>query len=350
MSSLDGTLFVFASNRQGLPLTAFRTGTQHKRCVVVWGGLGDAFFSLKSVTSLSTDLAQLTPGWSVVQPHFSSFYQAYSPANLDTDIEELELLLHYLGTSQQVTECVLYVFNTAVQDVVAYFARGARNLAMVSRVIFQFAVDAQPSDGALAEIANKMCDQGLGSSPLPVPSGTLPIAANRYVALSKDGTVLGGQDMFYHPVIELMRVANRGTLEDDAEVISTLQSKVQTFTSAIEVPILFVMCLVASYVPHPDTRLRVTDRLQMLCRSDITTKFLEYACDEHMGYLKGIERDVNASITTFLINEDRKRQERNEDARNSVIAAEKRKRSNLSAGKGGLSAIKRSPSQPSVAI
>lgn len=92
---LQGLLFRYGPAPANV---AFMTA-QHKRHVVIIGGLTDGLLACKWVPPLAQRLDHA--GWSVVQPLLSSSYAGWGLGSLNTDAQELHALAQHLKSEHK---------------------------------------------------------------------------------------------------------------------------------------------------------------------------------------------------------------------------------------------------------
>lgn len=195
---MEGLLFKYGPNACH---TAFLSARQHRRHVIVLGGLTDGLLPTAYVPALAARCDQ--QGWAMVQALLSSSYLQFGLSSLDRDAEEVHKLACCLQREHGSTGIVLVGHSTGCQDGVRYaqrFRRGAGAPPLLG-VVLQAPVSDREYFGTLpgaAEAlarAEAMLTEGRGEEIACRHDdfGGAPLTARRFHSLVGRG---GDDDMF----------------------------------------------------------------------------------------------------------------------------------------------------------
>jgi triacylglycerol esterase/lipase EstA (alpha/beta hydrolase family) len=185
----SGQLFTYDKDSR---LTAFETGpTESTETVVFIGGLGDGYNAVPFLPPLAKQLQELN--MSLIQVQLSSSNQGYGTSNLQTDSEELDLLVTHLKEKRGKTKIVFLGHSTGCQDCYWHNKYG-KTSQYIAGYILQAPVsdrehfkDNLPHFEQTLQLAIQYRQEGKGKELLPRKSFDAPITADRFFSFCTKG-------------------------------------------------------------------------------------------------------------------------------------------------------------------
>ena len=204
-ASLRGDLTVYKNDPTLVMFTSGPEVCDSEGTAVFIGGLTDGPMSLSYIPKLAATLEE--KNWRLCQPTLSSSYLGFGVSDLDTDVQELDLVVDRIlagasggdkrndGKDGKKHAVALVGHSTGCQDIVRFLKRG-RHRADVSAVVLQAPVSdreamcmehGEEAIAAANASARGMCASGDGDGLMPRSTpGTFgaPVTAARYASLS----------------------------------------------------------------------------------------------------------------------------------------------------------------------
>ncbi len=277
--ALDGTLFTYFRD-DFVNRVAFRSGSpNHKRHVVLIGGLGDGLLP----TPYTLELAQALDarGWGLVQGLLSASYTGFGHSSLATDAEELGHLLGFLEDQLGSEAIGLVGHSTGCQDNVVYARDGARQSKLRFLVLQapvsdrEHMLSASEKAPLYVAMAKALMAEGKGEEMLPREAMWAPITARRFLDLA---TKEGADDLFSSDLTDEELRARLGHLH---------------------VPTLFLFSGADEYVPSYVNVPSLGKRFVAACRDTCPLpKAVIVEGAKHSG--KGHEAQIVKEIVTFV--------------------------------------------------
>ncbi len=203
-ASLRGELTVYKNDPTLVMFTSGPEVSDSEGTAVFIGGLTDGPMSLSYLPALAAALEEKR--WRLCQPTLSSAYLGFGVSDLDTDAEELDLVVdRILASASAIGEgdertpkkhaVALVGHSTGCQDIV-HFLRQGRRRADIAAAVLQAPVSdreamcmefGEEAIAAANAAAREMCAKGGGINLMPRSTpGTFgaPVSAARYASLS----------------------------------------------------------------------------------------------------------------------------------------------------------------------
>jgi len=310
LKPVAGQLFQFG-NDPARQLSVFMTGTKQRAMVVV-GGVIDGFFSLHSMRLLVTELEAC--GWTAVQPQLASSHTGYGARTHVGDAEDLQDLIRLLEKDFEMNEITLFAWSSGVQ-VALEFLTNCEDTDIITRVILQGVVT-DPSDPIFSPegeakrqaLVDEYMASGRRDAIVPEEVYDIPMTAARL----STGGLPSLQEAVWQPA----------TSEDHERLKKNL--------AALTMPTMLMIATGTEYLPSQ----AVKDKVRLLVSTcaatpEIEVNFFEAAGDERRRMLRGSEAEHSTAITFFLRECDRRREEREEAARQHAAEEMRRSRSIL---------------------
>jgi pimeloyl-ACP methyl ester carboxylesterase len=310
LQPVAGQLFTYG-NDPSRQLSVFMTGSQ-QRAVVVVGGVVDTFFALHSMRLLVKELEAC--GWSAVQPQLASSHTGFGARTHVGDAEDLQDLMLLLEKELQMNEITLFAWSSGVQVALEYLG-AAEDTDIVTRVILQGVVT-DPKDEVFSEetaekrkaLVDEYMSSGRRDSIVPESLYDIPLTAARH----STGGLPSLQEAVWNPAVA-------GNVEQLKQNLGN-----------ITVPVMFMIATGTEYMPTKEQ----VDAVKMTIAAcaatpEIEVNVFEAAGDERRRMLRGSEAEHSTAITFFLKECDRRRDEREEAARQHAAEEMRRSRSIL---------------------
>jgi hypothetical protein len=307
---VNGSMITFGDD-PSRQMLVFMTGEQ-KRAFVVVGCQASAFFAHHSMRLLVSELA--TARWSTAQTQLASNMVGYGGRTHVGDAEDLASLISLLTRDYEMSEITLFGWSSGVQVVLQYLGT-ARNADAVTRVILQGVVN-DPKDEIFSEATaakrSRLVDEYMRSGReevvVPIDIYDIPITAARLST--------GGLPSMQEAVWQPATLGNREQLQANLK--------------SVKVPLLLMIAMSTQYRPSAELKNQVKE-IVAACAStpEVEVNFFEAAGDERRRLLRGAEAAHTAAIVLFLKECDRRRDEREEAARQAAVEEMRRNRSIL---------------------
>eukprot|EP01122_Echinamoeba_exundans_P013944 TRINITY_DN6201_c0_g1_i1.p1 TRINITY_DN6201_c0_g1~~TRINITY_DN6201_c0_g1_i1.p1 ORF type:complete len:281 (+),score=37.24 TRINITY_DN6201_c0_g1_i1:29-871(+) len=162
-------------------------------CVIFIAGLSDNLFACDHLSPLQQHLA--AKKWSLVQPFLQSGHTGCGIASLQSDVEDLDILIEFLQSKKGYDRFILIGYSTGCQDSVEYL-RSGRFASKIAAAILQAPVSDReylmtlPDTARYIALAKQMIQNGDADELMPRSAFFLPITAYRFHALA----AVGGDD------------------------------------------------------------------------------------------------------------------------------------------------------------
>ncbi len=283
-SSISGELIrISPQNKNILAFVSFNNQKVFSsNAVVLIPGLTDGMMSMDYTHALNNQLISID--YSLVQVNLSTSFYQFGLHTLDTDIEELTIIINYLVDRLNFKKIVLLGHSTGCQDILYFLRHSTVDTAKhINAIILQGAVSDRDDitideqAPALIKEAQSLYDNGLEDKVL---SGGFhcdaPITAKRYLSLAGK---LSPDDMF--------------------SVDLTSEELIPILTP-IKVPAMFCFSEQDEYVPDMVTQKafsqRIIDTLRRIdnkCIIDIVYVNGDHGLSKEKDYIVFIEKLIN---------------------------------------------------------